>query len=217
MVLTYRLIIPFMQQWAVSIDLNELLIFAKVAEKQSFTEAARNLGLPKATVSRKVRDLEERLGTRLLARTTRRVSPTEAGQVLQDYCTRIAQEVVDAEAAVSPCSRRREAPCAFPRRLRWGWPGLRRLPRNFWCCIRASGSIWNSATRASISSGRATTSRSGSARSTNRAMPRGLWVVSCSACMPAPPILMRRDGRAGRRNSRNTTRCRWHSMCDRTA
>ena len=83
------------------IDLNELLVFAKVAEKQSFTEAARDLGLPKATVSRKVRDLEERLGTRLLARTTRRVAPTEAGQILQDYCNRIAQEVEDAEAAVS--------------------------------------------------------------------------------------------------------------------
>lgn len=90
-----------MQQWLVSIDLNELLIFAKVAEKQSFTEAARDLGLPKATVSRKVRDLEDRLGTRLLARTTRRVSPTEAGQILQDYCGRIAQEIDDAEAAVS--------------------------------------------------------------------------------------------------------------------
>lgn len=84
-----------------SLDLNELLIFVKVAEKQSFTEAARDLGLPKATVSRKVRDLEERLGTRLLARTTRRVAPTEAGQILQEYCARIAQEVDDAEAAVS--------------------------------------------------------------------------------------------------------------------
>ena len=89
------------------IDLNELLVFAKVAEKQSFTEAARDLGLPKATVSRKVRDLEERLGTRLLARTTRRVAPTEAGQILQDYCNRIAQEVEDADVNLYVFSQER--------------------------------------------------------------------------------------------------------------
>ena len=55
-------------------DLNQLLVFAKVVEHGSFIAASRALGLPKTTVSRKVQELEERLGTRLLQRTTRRVA-----------------------------------------------------------------------------------------------------------------------------------------------
>lgn len=81
-------------------DLNETLIFAKVAEQGSFTAAARMLGLPKTTVSRKVRDLEKRLGVRLLNRTTRKLSLTEAGATYFEYSSRIAQDLADAESAV---------------------------------------------------------------------------------------------------------------------
>jgi DNA-binding transcriptional LysR family regulator len=53
-------------------DLNEILVFARVVEAGSFTTAAAQLGMPKSTVSRKVSELEERLKSRLLQRTTRK-------------------------------------------------------------------------------------------------------------------------------------------------
>lgn len=82
-------------------DLNELLIFARVAQAGSFSAAARALGLPKSTVSRKVAVLEERLGARLLQRTTRRVSLTDAGRAYQQHCARILAAVEEGERAVS--------------------------------------------------------------------------------------------------------------------
>lgn len=82
-------------------DLNDTLIFVKVVEQGSFTAAARLLGHPKTTVSRKVQELEERLGARLLHRTTRRLGLTEAGTVYYEHCQRIARELEQAESAVS--------------------------------------------------------------------------------------------------------------------
>lgn len=81
-------------------DLNDTLIFAKVVEQGSFTAASRALGLPKTTVSRKVQELEERLGAQLLNRTTRRLGLTEAGAVYHDHSVRIARELEEAESAV---------------------------------------------------------------------------------------------------------------------
>lgn len=60
-------------------ELNELIAFAAVSEERSFRRAAARLGYMPSTVSHAVRDLEQRLGVRLLNRTTRSVSPTEAG------------------------------------------------------------------------------------------------------------------------------------------
>jgi DNA-binding transcriptional LysR family regulator len=81
-------------------DLNDTLIFVKVVEHGSFTAAARALGLPKTTVSRKLRDLETRLGARLLNRTTRRLALTEAGTVYFEHSKRIAGQLDEAESAV---------------------------------------------------------------------------------------------------------------------
>ena len=53
-------------------DLNEIVIFTRVVEAGSFTRAAKDLDMPKSTVSRKVSELEDRLGARLLERTTRK-------------------------------------------------------------------------------------------------------------------------------------------------
>ncbi|MDB4983171.1 MAG: Transcriptional regulator, LysR family [Myxococcales bacterium] len=84
-----------------TMDLNEMLVFARVAQTGSFTAAAGDLGMPKSTVSRKVTELETRLKARLLNRTTRKVSLTDVGRTYYDYCARIVGEIEDAERAVS--------------------------------------------------------------------------------------------------------------------
>ena len=81
-------------------DPTDLLIFARVAEAGSFSRAAEWIGLPKSTVSRRVTLLEERLGERLILRTTRRLALTEFGQQLLEHARQIAAEV-DAVKALS--------------------------------------------------------------------------------------------------------------------
>ncbi len=67
-------------------DLNEIRIFTKVAHLLSFTKAAEALGVEKSTASSKINQLEARLGIRLLQRTTRSVSLTDAGSEYLSYC-----------------------------------------------------------------------------------------------------------------------------------
>jgi|WetSurMetagenome_2_1015567.scaffolds.fasta_scaffold67858_3 LysR family transcriptional regulator, regulator for bpeEF and oprC len=81
-------------------DLNDMRIFAAVGTRKSFTAGGTDLGIPKATVSRKIRALEHRLGVRLLQRSTRKVSLTDAGRAFLERCLRIEEEISDAEAAV---------------------------------------------------------------------------------------------------------------------
>src|SRR5690349_20916823 len=76
-------------------------MFVKVVEKGSFTAAALALGVPKATLSRKVSEREQRLGTRLLKRTTRKLGLTEAGTLYYERSARIAADLGEAEAAVT--------------------------------------------------------------------------------------------------------------------
>ena len=63
-------------------NFNDLLAFLAVAKERSFTRAAAQLGVSQSALSHTIRGLEERLGLRLLTRTTRSVSPTEAGERL---------------------------------------------------------------------------------------------------------------------------------------
>jgi DNA-binding transcriptional LysR family regulator len=76
-------------------------VFAAVVEAGGFTPAAERLGLSRAAASKHVLQLEERLGARLLNRTTRRVSVTEAGRSFYDKCRRILAELEDAERSAS--------------------------------------------------------------------------------------------------------------------
>jgi len=78
-----------------------MAVFAKVVEAQSFAAAARHFRMSPAMVSKHVQTLEERLGVRLLNRTTRRVSLTEVGQEYYERCVRILAEVEEAEGAAS--------------------------------------------------------------------------------------------------------------------
>src|SRR6202012_1819947 len=64
------------------IDLNELAMFVYVVRAGSFSEAARRLGMPSNTLSRRIDQLEGQLGTRLLHRSTRKLAPSAEGQVL---------------------------------------------------------------------------------------------------------------------------------------
>ena len=72
-------------------DLNALLIFAKMAEAQSFSEAARRMNSPVSTVSRKVAELEAELGVRLLERSTRQLRLTDIGRDVLDQARQTAE------------------------------------------------------------------------------------------------------------------------------
>ncbi len=61
-------------------DLNDMYYFAEVVERGGFAAAGRALGVPKSRLSRRIADLEAQLGVRLLQRTTRRLSLTDAGE-----------------------------------------------------------------------------------------------------------------------------------------
>ncbi|MBL6958396.1 MAG: LysR family transcriptional regulator [Rhodospirillales bacterium] len=80
--------------------LSGMAVFAKVVESGSFTAAARELGVSKSSVSKQVSKLEDRLGARLLNRTTRRLNPTEAGTAFYQHAARIVTEAEAAEEAV---------------------------------------------------------------------------------------------------------------------
>jgi DNA-binding transcriptional LysR family regulator len=82
-------------------DLDAASVFVSVVEAGSFRGAARALGIPKSTVSRRVAELEERLGARLLQRTTRRVGLTEVGEAYHRHARAAVASIVDAERAVS--------------------------------------------------------------------------------------------------------------------
>lgn len=75
--------------------------FVAVAEAQSFTAAAKRLGISTAQVSRQVSALEARLSTKLLYRTTRKVSVTETGQIYYQQCRRVLDGLEEAERSVT--------------------------------------------------------------------------------------------------------------------
>lgn len=79
----------------------EMRAFVTVVDSGSFVRAAEALGASKTAVSRLVGDLESRLGTRLLHRTTRKLSLTPEGQLFHERCTQLLQDVEEAEAELS--------------------------------------------------------------------------------------------------------------------
>lgn len=83
-----------------TIDLNQHLVFVRVIQAGSLSEAARRLKMPKSTVSRKISDLEERVGERLIQRTTRKLGLTEAGRTLFERVAPAMNDIEEAEGAV---------------------------------------------------------------------------------------------------------------------
>jgi len=112
-------------------NLNELAAFLAVAREKSFTRAAARLGVSQSALSHTVRALEERLGVRLLTRTTRSVSPTEAGERLMRS---VGPRLDEIEAELAALSALREKP-AGTIRITAGehaaeavlWPAISRL------------------------------------------------------------------------------------------
>jgi DNA-binding transcriptional LysR family regulator len=112
-------------------NVNDLLAFLAVARERSFTKAAAQLGISQSALSHTIRGLEERLGLRLLTRTTRRVAPTEAGERLVRTAGPKFEEI---DAALTALSELRDRP-AGTIRITAGehaaeailWPALAKL------------------------------------------------------------------------------------------
>lgn len=95
-------------------NLNVLASFLTVAEERSFTKAAKRLGVSRSAISHAVRGLEARLGVRLLARTTRIVAPTDAGEQL---ISRLRPALGDVESVLDQIVGLREQPAGRVRLL----------------------------------------------------------------------------------------------------
>jgi len=79
--------------------LDAMRVFTRIVERRSFTQAAQDLGLPRSSVTDAVKQLEARLGVRLLHRTTRTVRPTLDGEAYHLRCLALLSDLEDAEAA----------------------------------------------------------------------------------------------------------------------
>src|SRR3954470_2708972 len=84
------------QLWIQMLDLNDIVVFAKVVEAGSFTAAARLLGMPKTTVSRRIAALEREVGVRLIQRTTRTLKVTDAGRDYYAQSSRALRTIEEA-------------------------------------------------------------------------------------------------------------------------
>lgn len=100
-----------------SLDADDLLLFARVMEAGSFSRAAERVQLPKSTVSRRIAALEQRLGEKLLQRSTRRLALTEFGQGVLEHARVLAAEV---DGALALALHRQQRPTG---RLRVSMPG----------------------------------------------------------------------------------------------
>jgi len=108
-------------------DLNDLKVFEKVAALESFSGAARALGIPKSTVSRCIARLEAQLGMRLVQRTTQSVRMTQAGLALKGRCTEILSRVDEAIDYVSGLNTRPKGLLKISVRIGFGYFVLSRI------------------------------------------------------------------------------------------
>jgi DNA-binding transcriptional LysR family regulator len=116
-------------------DLNDMLVFMAVAQEHSFTKAAAKLGTSQSTLSHTVKQLEQRLGLRLLMRTTRNVAPTEAGERL---LRTLAPRIQDIESEIDALTAFRDKPSGTVRltlsdhALNWiVWPKLKEVLKEY--------------------------------------------------------------------------------------
>ncbi len=167
--------------------LQELSVFVRAAESGSFSKAARELGLSQPSVSRIIGELETRLGVKLLLRTTRRITVTDAGALFLTRAREVLADIEDAEDAARGVDSLRGT-------LRITMPivyGTRhiipRLPK-FLAAIRCCASSCPSPTNGTTSLPKAPTSPFASARSTIPALVHGSLRRCRASWSPRRPI-----------------------------
>jgi DNA-binding transcriptional LysR family regulator len=121
-------------------DLQAVAVFARVAQAGSFTLAAQRLGMPNSKVSAKVARLEQRLGLKLIERTTRSVQVTPAGEAYYLRCIRGLEEVEGAELAIRTAQAAAEDRIPLPTSTRPMPSGIALRP-----LISVTGRLWASA------------------------------------------------------------------------
>jgi len=114
-----------------SFDPMSALVFVKVVEEGSFRGAAKALGIPKSNASRKVAELEARLGARLLQRTTRRIALTAAGAAYHRQAARAAAALEDAEHAVAELEAEPRGVLRISASFNFGLPFLPEIVREY--------------------------------------------------------------------------------------
>ena len=100
-------------------DLARIRAFVQVFDSGGFSAAARQHGRSKALLSKYVTDLEDYLGVRLMNRTTRKLSLTEAGESYYREASQLLQQFDDLDAAISDQNARSRGASRAPRRARW--------------------------------------------------------------------------------------------------
>ena len=90
------------------VDLNDIAVFVKVAQFESFSRAAHALGMPVSTVSRKVSALEDQLGVTLIQRTTRKLTLTVQGRAYYNQCSEPLSHLFDAQSVLTQTQKRPE-------------------------------------------------------------------------------------------------------------
>jgi DNA-binding transcriptional LysR family regulator len=148
------------QLWLQMLDLNDIVVFARVVEAGSFTAAARLLGMPKTTVSRRIVALEREVGVQLVQRTTRSLNMTDAGRLYYERSSQALRTIEDAnvqlaETRAEPSGTIRiSAPVGFGGHFltarRSIFLQLIREPKSN-CASRMTRSIWSKTASTSLS------------------------------------------------------------------
>jgi len=137
-------------------NLFDMMVFVRVVEAGSLSGAARELHMSLAVISRKLARLEERLGVRLINRTTRTLALTEEGATFHVHCVRILAEIEEAETKSRAASKRQQVFCVSPRRLPSDGGLWRRCSSSSRTSMRECRSIWMHPTPSPTSSMAAT-------------------------------------------------------------
>ena len=101
----YETRVPIMKRRKISIDLEALILFGKVVDARGVTNASIATGIPKATISRKISNLEKAIGVSLVARHTQITTPTAIGSKIHSFYEKIAREVASADEYIAGIQR----------------------------------------------------------------------------------------------------------------